>query len=128
MFAAHVPKEDWRFRVLRVIRHPGPRSSYPRGAVLAMGNFDGVHRGHAALIGQVRERARAAGRPSAVLTFEPPPRGLFFPASEPFRLTPFRVKERELDRLGVALLFVRHFDRAFAARSAEAFIEEVIVA
>ena len=128
MFAAHVPKEDWRFRVLRVIRHPGPRSSYPRGAVLAMGNFDGVHRGHAALIGQVRERARAAGRPSAVLTFEPHPRSVFFPASEPFRLTPFRVKERELDRLGVELLFVQHFDRAFAARSAEAFIEEVIVA
>ena len=128
MFAAHVPKEDWRFRVLRVIRHPGPRSSYPRGAVLAMGNFDGVHRGHAALIGQVRERARAEGRPSAVLTFEPHPRSVFFPASEPFRLTPFRVKERELDRLGVALLFVRHFDRAFAAKSAEAFIEEVIVA
>jgi riboflavin kinase/FMN adenylyltransferase len=128
MFAAPVPQEDWLFRVLRVIRHPGPRSSYPRGAVLAIGNFDGVHRGHAALIGQVRERARAEGRPSAVLTFEPHPRSVFFPASEPFRLTPFRVKERELDRLGVALLFVRHFDRAFAAKSAEAFIEEVIVA
>jgi riboflavin kinase/FMN adenylyltransferase len=113
--------------VLRVIRHPGPRASYPRGAVLAMGNFDGVHRGHAALIGQVRQLARETGRPAAVLTFEPHPRSVFFPASEPFRLTPFRVKERELDRLGVELLFVQHFDRAFAAKSAEAFIEEVIV-
>jgi riboflavin kinase/FMN adenylyltransferase len=93
-----------------------------------MGNFDGVHRGHAALIRQVRERARQTDRPSAVLTFEPHPRGVFFPASEPFRLTPFRVKERELDRLGVELLFVRHFDRAFAAKSAVAFVEEVIVA
>jgi riboflavin kinase/FMN adenylyltransferase len=128
MFAAPVPLEDWLFGVLRVIRNPGPRSSYPRGAVLAIGNFDGVHRGHAALIGQVRERARAEGRPSAVLTFEPHPRSVFFPASAPFRLTPFRVKERELDRLGVALLFVQHFDRAFAAKSAEAFIEEVLVA
>lgn len=93
-----------------------------------MGNFDGVHRGHAALIGRVRERARQMGRPSALLTFEPHPRSVFFPGSEPFRLTPFRVKERELDRLGVELLFVQHFDRAFAAKSAEAFIAEVLVA
>jgi riboflavin kinase/FMN adenylyltransferase len=114
--------------VLRVIRHPVHRLSYPRGAVLAIGNFDGVHRGHAALIGQVRELARARERPSAVLTFEPHPRGVFFPASEPFRLTPFRVKERELDRLAVDLLFVQHFDRTFAAKSAEAFIAEVLVA
>ena len=113
--------------MLRVIRHPGPRSSCPRGAVLAMGNFDGVHRGHAALIGQVRARARQTDRPSALLTFEPHPRSVFFPGSEPFRLTPFRVKERELDRLGVELLFVQHFDRAFAAKSAEAFIAEILV-
>jgi riboflavin kinase/FMN adenylyltransferase len=93
-----------------------------------MGNFDGVHRGHAALIRQVRERARQTDRPSAVLTFEPHPRSVFFPGSEPFRLTPFRVKERELDRLGVELLFVQHFDRAFAAKSAEAFIAEILVA
>ncbi|MGH7055147.1 MAG: bifunctional riboflavin kinase/FAD synthetase [Stellaceae bacterium] len=116
------------FRVLRVIRHPGLRASALRGAVLAMGNFDGVHRGHAALIGMVRERARGAGQPSAVLTFEPHPRSVFFPASDPFRLTPFRVKERELDRLGVALLYVQHFDLAFAAKSAETFIADVIVA
>jgi riboflavin kinase/FMN adenylyltransferase len=93
-----------------------------------MGNFDGLHRGHAVLIGQARDLARAEGRPAAVVTFEPHPRSVFVPATEPFRLTPFRVKERELARLGIDLLFVQHFDLAFAAKSAEDFIAEVIVA
>jgi len=92
-----------------------------------MGNFDGLHRGHAALIGQARDRARAADVPAAVLTFEPHPRSVFNPAGEPFRLTPFRVKEREIARLGVDLLFVQHFDLAFAKKSAESFVEEVLV-
>jgi riboflavin kinase/FMN adenylyltransferase len=112
---------------LRIIRHPGPASSHPRGAVLAMGNFDGLHLGHAALIGQARDRARAAGVPAAVLTFEPHPRSVFMPEGEPFRLTPFRVKEREIARLGVDLLFVQHFDLAFSKQSAESFVEEVLL-
>ncbi|MGH7045395.1 MAG: bifunctional riboflavin kinase/FAD synthetase [Stellaceae bacterium] len=114
--------------VIRVIRHPGPRSHHPRGAVLAMGNFDGLHRGHALLIGRVCELARANRRPTAVLTFEPHPRSVFVPDAEPFRLTPFRVKERELARLNVDLLFVQHFDLGFAAKSAEDFLAEIIVA
>jgi riboflavin kinase / FMN adenylyltransferase len=113
--------------VLRIIRHPGPRSDHPRGAVLAMGNFDGLHQGHAALIGEARERAQAVGRPAGVLTFEPHPRSVFMPEGEPFRLTPFRVKEREIARLGVDLLFVQHFDLGFAQKSAESFVEEVLV-
>ena len=92
-----------------------------------MGNFDGLHRGHAVVIGQTCELAREAGRPTGVLTFEPHPRNVFFPATEPFRLTPFRVKERELARLGIDLLFVQHFDLAFSKKSAEEFIAEVIV-
>ena len=92
-----------------------------------MGNFDGLHRGHAVLIGQTCELAQEAGRPSGVLTFEPHPRSVFFPETEPFRLTPFRVKERELARLGIDLLFVQHFDLAFSKKSAEEFIAEVIV-
>jgi riboflavin kinase/FMN adenylyltransferase len=113
--------------VIRVIRHPGPGSNHPRGSVLAIGNFDGLHLGHAALLGQVCDRARSQGRPTAVLTFEPHPRSVFLPASEPFRLTPFRVKERELARLGVDLLFIQHFDRKFSEKSAEDFITEIIV-
>jgi len=113
--------------VLRIVRHPGPASSHSRGAVLAMGNFDGLHLGHAALIGEARDRARAARRPAAVLTFEPHPRSVFMPDSEPYRLTPLRVKEREIARLGIDLLFVQHFDPAFARKSAESFVEEVLV-
>jgi riboflavin kinase/FMN adenylyltransferase len=113
--------------VLRIVRHPGSGSSHPRGAVLAMGNFDGLHQGHAALIGEACDRARADGVPAAVLTFEPHPRSVFMPAGEPFRLTSFRVKEREIARLGVDLLFVQHFDLAFARQSAESFVEEVLL-
>jgi riboflavin kinase/FMN adenylyltransferase len=92
-----------------------------------MGNFDGLHRGHAALIGHVHELAAAQDAPTAVLTFEPHPRNVFMPGSEPFRLTPFRVKEREIARLGVDFLFIQHFDAAFAQKSAESFIDEVMV-
>jgi riboflavin kinase/FMN adenylyltransferase len=113
--------------VLRIVRHPAPVSSHPRCAVLAMGNFDGLHRGHAALIGEARRRAEAAGLPSGVLTFEPHPRSVFMPQTEPFRLTPLRVKEREIARLGIDLLFVQHFDLAFAQKSAEAFVDELLV-
>ena len=113
--------------VLRIIRHPGAATGQPRGAVLAMGNFDGLHRGHAALIEHARDRARAGNVPAGVLTFEPHPRAIFMPEGEPFRLTPFRVKEREIARLGIDLLFVQHFDIGFAQKSAESFIEDVMV-
>lgn len=93
-----------------------------------MGNFDGLHKGHARLIGRARGLAQQHNRPTAVLTFEPHPRSVFVPDAEPFRLTPFRVKERELARLGVDLLFVQHFDLGFAAKSAEDFLDQIIVA
>ena len=112
---------------LRIIRHPGSSAPYRRGAVLAMGNFDGLHKGHAALIGHAGALARDSGVPVAVLTFEPHPRNVFLPGCEPFRLTPFRVKEREIARLGVDLLFIQHFDAEFAKQSAESFIDEVMV-
>lgn len=112
---------------LRIIRHPASSAPYRRGAVLAMGNFDGLHKGHAALIGHARALARDGGLPTAVLTFEPHPRNVFMPGGEPFRLTPFRVKEREIARLGVDFLFIQHFDAAFAQQSAESFIADIII-
>jgi riboflavin kinase/FMN adenylyltransferase len=112
---------------LRIIRHPGSAAPYRRGAVLAMGNFDGLHKGHAALIGHAGALARDNGAPIAVLTFEPHPRNVFLPGCEPFRLTPFRVKEREIARLGVDFLFIQHFDADFAKQSAESFIDDVMV-
>jgi len=112
---------------LRIIRHPNSSAPYERGAVLAMGNFDGLHKGHQALIHHAGEIARGQHLPAAVLTFEPHPRNVFIPGCEPFRLTPFRVKEREIAGLRVDFLFIQHFDAEFAKESAEAFIDEVIV-
>jgi riboflavin kinase/FMN adenylyltransferase len=113
--------------VLRIVRHPGSPPAHRRGAVLALGNFDGLHLGHAALIGHAKALACDAGAPAAVLTFEPHPRSVFVPGGEPYRLTPFRVKQREIARLGVDLLFVQRFDREFAGKSAESFVEDMIV-
>lgn len=112
--------------MIRIIRHRGAGTNHPRRSVLAMGNFDGVHLGHRALVEEARAHARALSSPLAVLTFEPHPRSVLGQESKPFRLTPLRVKVRELRRLGVELLFVQHFDRKFAAKSAEAFIEQVL--
>jgi riboflavin kinase / FMN adenylyltransferase len=111
---------------MRIFRHDTAAAA-ERGAVVAIGNFDGVHRGHQAVIGEAGRLARAAGVRHAVLTFEPHPRRVFRPDDPPFRLTPFRAKSRHLEALGVDLLFTLHFDLAFAAKSAEDFIATVLV-
>ena len=113
--------------MLRVVRHPGSGSRPRSNAVLALGNFDGLHRGHQALIGHAKNLARDAGVPAAVLTFEPHPRAIFMPGGEAFRLTPFRVKKREIAGLGVDLLYVQKFDREFANKSAELFVDDLLV-
>jgi riboflavin kinase / FMN adenylyltransferase len=110
---------------MRIFRHDTVAAP-ERGAVVAIGNFDGVHLGHQAVIGEAGRIARADGLPHAVLTFEPHPRRVFRPDDPPFRLTPFRAKSRHLDALGVDLLFTLHFDLAFAQKSATDFIESVL--
>jgi riboflavin kinase/FMN adenylyltransferase len=112
---------------MRFFRHTNHLPDDARGAVVALGNFDGVHRGHQAVIRHTRELAERAGRPSAVLTFEPHPRSLFRPDDPPFRLTPLRSKAHALSGLGVDLLFVIAFDQAFSRRTAAEFIEDVLV-
>jgi riboflavin kinase/FMN adenylyltransferase len=98
-----------------------------RGAVMVLGNFDGLHRGHQALIARGRSLADELGVPLGVLTFEPHPRSVFHPDGRPFRLTPFRIKERQLEALGLDLLVVAHFDDDFRRHSAEWFIQEVLI-
>ena len=113
---------------MRIVRHWQSTPADARGAVVAIGNFDGVHLGHRAVIEEGRRIARALGAPLAVLTFEPHPRQVLAAPEEPFRLTPFRVKARHLDTLGVEFLYVARFDRAFAAREPASFVADVVAA
>ena len=98
-----------------------------RGGVVAIGNFDGVHRGHQVLIGEAGRIAAERRVPLGVLTFEPHPRAVFRPEGPPFRLTPLPAKARLLERLGVESVFTQRFDRAFSEKAADQFIDEVLV-
>lgn len=97
-----------------------------RGAAVALGNFDGVHRGHAAVIAAAAEAAHGRGIPLAALTFEPHPREVFRPADPPFRLTLAEAKAEALAALGVELLYQLPFDLAFSRMPAETFIDAVL--
>jgi len=95
------------------------------GSALAIGNFDGVHRGHLAVIEAAE--ALAKGRPALALTFEPHPRSVFRPGEPLFRLTPLPMKALLLERAGLAGLITLTFDRTFASTTAEAFLEDLLV-
>ncbi|WP_374340383.1 bifunctional riboflavin kinase/FAD synthetase [Azonexus sp.] len=95
--------------------------------VLAIGNFDGLHLGHAALIRRLAEVAAQTGLTPMVLTFEPHPREFFAPASAPARLTTLREKLELLSESGVAQTMICPFRAPFAALTAEAFIDVVLV-
>jgi len=112
---------------MRLFRHFHALPPAARGAAIAVGNFDGVHRGHQAVVGEAGRIAKTAGIPWAVLTFEPHPRSVFRPDLPPFRLTPFRAKAREIAALGVDHLIVLGFTRAFSRMTAREFVRNVIV-
>lgn len=98
-----------------------------QSSVLTIGNFDGVHLGHQALLAELLARARRLALPAAVLTFEPHPREFFTPASAPARLTSLREKMLQLDAQGVDRLYVCRFDARFSQHSADDFVERVLV-
>src|SRR5262245_22059939 len=97
------------------------------GAVVAIGNFDGVHRGHRAVIAAAQARARALGRPAAALTFEPHPRSFFRPDEPLFRLTDERAKLRLLAGTGLDGAIVLPFNAALAGLSAADFVARILV-
>jgi riboflavin kinase/FMN adenylyltransferase len=97
------------------------------GGVIALGNFDGVHRGHQALVASAQQEARALDAPLVALTFEPHPRRYFVADTGPFRLTLLPAKTRLLEECGVQAVLAQRFDPAFAAISAEAFIDNVLL-
>lgn len=103
-----------------------PLPAHLRGGVVAIGNFDGVHRGHQAVLERALGEARRRGVPALVLTFEPHPRKVFRPDMPLFVLTPPPMKARLLSRLGFAALVEQPFTRAFAGLSAEAFVTDVL--
>jgi riboflavin kinase/FMN adenylyltransferase len=110
---------------MQLIRH---LSQYiaDRPVALAIGNFDGLHRGHRAVLARMQAIAREDGLATAVLTFEPHPRQFFAPGSPPFRLQSRRDKWAGLTELGVEKLFALKFNAGFAGQSAEDFLERVL--
>ena len=100
----------------------GAVSEALRGGVVALGNFDGFHRGHQAVVGAALTRARAEGRPALVATFDPHPARLFRPDAPPFALTSTDQKLDLFAAFGIDGTVVLRFDAAFAALSADAFV------
>ena len=107
--------------------HRGYSFPVSGSTVLAIGNFDGVHRGHAALVERLVRIAAVLGLPPTVLTFEPHPREFFAPASAPARLTTLREKLELLAEAGAEQAMVCHFNAGFASLSADEFVERVLV-
>ncbi|ESZ48734.1 riboflavin kinase [Mesorhizobium sp. L2C054A000] len=103
-----------------------PLPPHLRGGVVAIGNFDGVHRGHQAVLDRALAEAGRRGVPALVLSFEPHPRKVFRPDMPLFVLTPPPMKARLLSHLGFAALVEQPFTRAFAGLSAEAFVTDVL--
>jgi len=97
-----------------------------KGAVLAIGNFDGVHRGHQEVLREATGIAKREGRRSGAVVFEPHPREFFAPEIPFFRLTPLPLKLELLEALSLDQTFVIEFDRELASLSAEAFATEVV--
>lgn len=106
---------------------PGyPTQTDWRGAVAALGNFDGVHRGHQVVLAHARALSRSLGAPFAVIVFEPHPRRYFQPHALPFRLQSPAQRAAALAVLGADLLFELPFDEAIAGCSAEAFTRDIL--
>lgn len=104
-----------------------PLPEHLRGGVIAIGNFDGVHRGHQAVLQRALDLAAERGLPALVLTFEPHPRTVFRPARPVFRLTPASLKARILEGMGFSAVIEYPFDRGFSEISAHDFIRTILL-
>lgn len=98
-----------------------------RGGIVALGNFDGFHKGHQAVVGRAVSRARAEGRPALVATFDPHPVRFFRPDTPPFRLTSLDQRERLFGEAGADAMLVYHFGAELAAVTAPDFVTDYLV-
>lgn len=113
--------------MLKIIRGLHNLPTSPPGCVATIGNFDGVHLGHQAVLAQLAAKGDVLGLPAVVITFEPQPFEYFVPERAPARLTRFREKVELLRAYSIQQLCVLRFNRALAGMQAEAFIERLLV-
>ena len=113
---------------MQIVRCVRRMPALERGCALTIGNFDGLHLGHQAIVRQLLERARRLDLPSVMMSFEPMPREFFAPDSAPARLSSPREKMRMAQALGVDIFAWARFDAAFASLSPHAFLEDLIAA
>lgn len=112
---------------MELIRGLHNLASRHRGCVVSIGNFDGLHRGHQALVARLRELSQRHGVPSVVMIFEPTPREFFAPDTAPPRIAGFRGKLRLLQRCGVDRVLLVRFDRRVASLPAEEFVRKILM-
>ncbi len=113
---------------MKIISELSAISTELRGTVLALGNFDGVHKGHQAVLGAAQDAAIKLGVPCGVMVFEPHPREFFNPSSPVFRITPIEAKLEVFKALGLDYCIVVPFNEEFSQQSAADFVAEDLVA
>lgn len=111
---------------MRFLDHREPLPDPLRGAIVALGNFDGFHLGHQAVAGEAIAWARAEGRPAIVATFDPHPVRFFRPEIAPFRLTTLEQRQELYLAAGATAMLVFHFDAALAGTTAEQFVRGIL--
>jgi riboflavin kinase / FMN adenylyltransferase len=114
--------------IMRIIRTYSDLLETDKGAAIALGNFDGVHRGHQTVISEMMEIAKSLGVSSAAMTFDPHPRRFFQSDTPLFEMTPGSAKSRHIESLGTDIHYVMPFDPSFSSLEADEFIENVLVA
>ncbi len=110
-----------------VVRDPLRDVDVPTGGIVTVGNFDGVHLGHQAMLSEVVSRAREAGVPSVVVTFDPHPLKVLHPDSAPPLIQTLRQREEAIEALGVDAVVIVPFTRDFSLTPAETFVRQVLV-
>ena len=111
---------------MRITRGTLAASGGTARSALTIGNFDGVHRGHQAMLARLKDASQRLGLRACVITFEPHPREFFTPAEAPARLTPMHIKLELLEAAGVDHVHLARFDAQFASLSPEKFVEQVL--